>query len=76
MINNNRIYYKPQLVMPCNFQTFYDAVSEFGRILKLPCVLLLFISHQSSPVNETFGLTEQKLKLPKRAFLVIEHGTG
>lgn len=72
MINNNRIYYKPQLVMPCNFQTFYDVVSELGRILKLPCVLLLFISHQSSPVNET----EQKLKLLKSVFLVIEEGTG
>lgn len=67
MINNNRIYYKLQLVMPCNFQAFYDAFSDLGRILKLPCVLLLFIS-QSSHVNETFGLTEQKLKLLKRVF--------
>lgn len=73
MINYNRIY-KLQLVMPCNFQAFYVAFSELG-IIKLLCVLLLFIS-QSSHVNETFGLTEQKLKLLKRVFSVIEQGTG
>lgn len=50
--------------MSYNFQTFYDAFSELGKILKLPCALLLYTS-QNRPVKETFGLNEQKLKLLK-----------
>lgn len=61
--------------MPCNFQNFYDAFNELRRILKLLCVLLLYVS-QNSHVKETFGLTEQKLKLLKWLFSVIEQGAS